>query len=282
MSYGRARALTLVAGLAILLLLSAFQLSRGVDNVEVAGTSLLFIPVFIGFVFGDVVGGLIGAVVAGLAYALLKSSAISAVGTENYLSIMGPRWISYLAFGLIGGWANKQMRGSLEKLELYDQIDDSTGIYNARFFLQDTDLELSRANRYQSIFSIVVVDVPVASISSLGRRQRQALLKDLGRILKESVRTVDRPVHGASRESHRFAVVLPETGREGVVVFGQRLADKVHEFLAKKGLGIERTQIAHLTLTLPDDEAELAALRDQFAEIDRAEHPEENAAAGQG
>jgi hypothetical protein len=73
--------------------------------------------------------------------------------------------------------------------------------------------------------------------------------------------------------SHRFAVVLPETGREGAGIFTRRLTSRMVEFVAKRGGAIRSEQVADRALTYPDDEGELEALRARFSEIDRAEHP---------
>src|SRR6266480_4906459 len=97
-----------------------------------------------------------------------------------------PIFVAFVAFGAIGGLANQQLRSSLTKLDLYDQIDDDTGLFNARYFLQDTDLEMSRARRYQTIFSVTVVDVPAEALDSMGRRRRRAALRQLGRLLADS------------------------------------------------------------------------------------------------
>jgi GGDEF domain-containing protein len=191
------------------------------------------------------------------------------------------RSFAYLIFGLIGGWANQALEGSLNKLELYDQIDDATGIYNARFFVQDTDLELSRSKRYQTVFSLTVVDVPGAALDRLDRRRRTRTLRDLGRLLGDSVRTVDRAVHGFDGQNHRFAVVLPETGPEGARIFTDRLADRLADYLANRGIGVTPADIGRLAVTYPDDgDAAVEVLRDQFAAIDRIEHPEATASTG--
>src|SRR5687767_9683825 len=209
MSYERARNLLLSAGLLVLLVTGAVMYVRRVDPVEVAAT-LLFIPVFVCFVFWNARGGVLAALLAGVIYTLLRYPAIEAVGADRFLGLLGSRMFAYLAFGLIGGLANRQLQSSLTKLELYDQIDDVTGLFNARFFVQDSELELSRGDRYQSIFSVSVVDIPASVLDGLGRRQRDKSLKDLGRLLRDSVRTVDRAVHARYGEVHRIAVVLPE------------------------------------------------------------------------
>src|SRR3546814_18993096 len=94
---------------------------------------------------------------------------------------------------VISDWSSdvcsSDLEGSLEKLELYDEIDDETGLYNARNLIQQTDLEMARARRYQTLFSVVLLDVPVAALASLRPRQRRALLQ-IGRAASR-----DRVVH---------------------------------------------------------------------------------------
>jgi hypothetical protein len=275
MTYEKARQLLLGAGLAVLLLTAGVMYIRRVETVEVLGT-LLFIPVFIALVFYDWRGGLIAGALAGLAYAALRYPAIEAVGADRFIGLILSRSFAYLAFGAIGGWANKQLAGSLNKLELYDQIDDHTGLYNARFFVQDTELEMSRSKRYQTIFSVVRVTFPSEGMLSLQRRQRVSIRKDLGRMLKEAVRTMDRPVHGFDGARHNFAIVLPETGREGASIFVNRLADRMYTFLTEKKVQISEEDVTRQFVTFPDDgEEAVEELRREFRAIDSHEHPGE-------
>jgi GGDEF domain-containing protein len=247
---------------------------RRVETAEVVGT-LLFIPVFLAFVYRGLVGGVAAGIAAALAYAAVRYPAIDAVGAGRFVGLMVSRSLAYLAFGAIGGWANQQLESSLTRLELYDQIDDYTGLFNARFFLQDTDLEMSRSRRYQTIFSLSIVEVPAAPLMPLSRRQRVAIRRELGRMLQDAVRTVDRPIHGFDGTTHHFAVVLPETGSEGAQIFTNRLADRLAEYMASKGVSITADQVVRRWITFPDDgEAVVQELRATFAEIDRHEHPE--------
>jgi GGDEF domain-containing protein len=252
------------------------MLVRKVETAEVVAT-LLFIPIFIAFVFWGVRGGAVAAVAAAIVYFLLRYPAIEAVGVGRFVGLILSRSFAYLAFGLIGGWANEQLQGSLTKLELYDQIDDASGLYNARFFLQDTDLEMSRSRRYQTIFSVALVDVPSAGFESHSKQKK--IIRELAALLKESVRTVDRAVHGKSGTHYHFAVVLPETGPEGARIFAERLADNMSNFLNGRGIDVRREDIKAVAATFPDDEAALASVRESFAQIDRLEHPEAAAAA---
>jgi GGDEF domain-containing protein len=273
MSYATTRRLVLAGGLVVLLLVAGLMYVRRVDSVEVVAV-LLFIPIFLAFTFGHVTGGLVAAVVATAFYAFLRSPAIEAVGGGRFTSILIGRAIGYLAFGLLGGWASQQLERSLEKLDVYDQVDDETGLFNARFLVQDTDLEMARATRYKTFFSVCMVEVPGRVLDELPRRKRTAVLRELGHQMKEAVRSVDRPVHARDGSVHRFAVICPETGEEGARVFASRLAERIAAFVRSRGVALADGPLVSVAATYPADDGRMTSLRDQFAAIDRTEHPE--------
>jgi GGDEF domain-containing protein len=273
LSYNQVRILMLVAGLALLAVTAGVNYVRRVETAEVAAI-LFFIPIFVAFVFWDWKGGLIAAALATAGYVALREPAIHAIGAGRFTSLIFSRSIAFFAFGAIGGLANQQLRGSLTKLDLYDQIDDDTGLFNARYFLQDTDLEMSRARRYQTIFSVAVVDLPASAFDEQGWRRRRNTLRQLGRLLADSVRTVDRAVHARDADRQRIVVVLPETAAEGAQIFADRLATRITAFLAQRGAKVNETAVSRLAITFPGDEAPLDRLRQEFAEIERREHPE--------
>ena len=273
MTYGSTRRLVLAAGLAVLLLIAAVMFVRRVDTVEVVAV-LLFIPVFLAFTFGHLIGGAVAGALATVVYAMLRNPAIDAVGGGRFAGLVLGRGVGYLAFGILGGWASQQLERSLEKLDVYDQVDDATGLFNARFFVQDTGLEMARAGRYQTFFSVCMVELPAGAIDTLPRRRRAGLLRELGGQLREAVRSVDRAVHARDGSVHRFAVICPETGAEGAEVFSGRLAERVGAFVRSRGVAIPEGDLVYVAATFPGDDDRLSALREQFAAIDRSEHPD--------
>jgi GGDEF domain-containing protein len=268
-----ARRLLLGLGSLVLLAVAALMWVRGVDGVEV-GATLLFLPVFAGLVLWQIRGGLIAGGIAAVAYLMLRYPALEAVGFERFGGLIAGRTLAYLAFGGIGGWAFRELERSLDKLELHDEIDDATGLRNARFLLSDVELEVARSTRYQTVFSVVEIGFPAAGVDALPRRRRAALLGDVGRALTEAGRTVDRAVHARDDERHRLAVLLPETGKEGAGIVADRLAQGVVGLLAKRGVELDGARVSRRAITYPGDDKALEGLRREFAAIDRREHPQ--------
>lgn len=257
----------------LILAIAGVMYLRDVETVEVLAT-LLFIPIFVAMVFWGLKGGLIAGLLAAFGYVMLRYPAIDAVGAGRFVGLIASRALGLIAFGAIGGTANEVLESSLQKLDLYDQIDDATGLFNARFFLQDTDLEVSRSKRYKTIFSVAVVSFPVKSLAGLRGRQRAAATKELGRLLGDSVRDVDRAVHGTDGVTHHLGVVMPETGPEGALIFTERLRDKVNEYLVNKGAVLGPEDVVSRCVTYPvDGEPEVQRLRSDFAAIERLQNP---------
>ena len=273
MSYASTRRLILIGGLAVLLVVAGILYLRRVDTVEVLAV-LLFIPVFLALIAWALPGGAAAGVAAAGAYAALRLDAIDAVGAGRFAGLITGRAFGYIAFGVIGGWAVQQLERSLEKLDIYDQIDDETALFNARFFLQETDLEMARATRYKTLFSIAVVDVPASAFDAMSRRKRRSVLHDVGRALRTAIRTVDQGVHVRVGDSHRFAVICPETGPEGARVFTSRLAAQLAGFLQGRGISMTVDGLNPRALTFPGDDDAVVALRNDFAEVERQQHPE--------
>ncbi|MGE3620904.1 MAG: hypothetical protein AB7L84_10630 [Acidimicrobiia bacterium] len=268
MGYGSARRLLVVVGLVVMAVVVATMLVRGVDPVEVAAT-VLFVPIFAAFVAWGVAGGLIAAVLAVLAYAALRYPAIDAVGIGEFTGLLVSRAAAYLIFGAVGGWSMQVLESALTKLELYDALDDETGLANARHMVTQLDLERSRARRYESLFSVVVLDLPAGPSDGLAGRRRRALWRELGIKLAEGARTMDHVVHTRDGDRHLVAAVLPETAGEGARIFGDRFRERVEGFMAERGADVAgRTELT--CLTVPGDEEALDAVAARFGRIEAA------------
>lgn len=269
MGYGRARLLLSLVGLVILAVLIAVLLVRSVDTTEVVAT-LLFAPIFLLLLFFGLPGGLIGAAAATGLYFVLRADAIDAVGWGEFSALIVTRGIAYFLFGAVGGWASGTLEMSLDKLDLYDQVDDLTGVNNARFLLTDVDLEKARSQRYQTVFSVSFLDIDAASIDALPARRRRTLLRELGRKLEDGIRSMDRVAHGYDGDRHRVATILPETAEEGARVFQARLEEQIRLFLADHGA--RDAQVSGTIVTVPGDDARLDERLAEWRRIDSHEH----------
>lgn len=267
LDYVRARQLMLVVGLMIIGLIVMFNFYRRVDTTEVIGV-MLFAPVFVALVLWGFKGGVAAGVAAAGVYLAMRYPAIRAVDEPWFIWTLVGRSAAFVVFGIVGGWGTRQMATSLTKLELYDQIDDSTGLYNARFFGQELDVEMAKMQRYQGIFSVAVVEIPKAALAEFPGRKKASMMKTVGTVIKRSIRPMDRVVHATSKDLHIIAAILPETPQSGARIFVDRLADG----LAQQ-LGLEGSMLPRKSLAYPDDEERIKELRMTMAGIDRLEHP---------
>ena len=81
-------------------------------------------------------------------------------------------------------------------------------------------------------------------------------------------------MHAHDGDRHRIVVVLPETAAEGARIFTDRLATRISAFLGQRGATTNETAVSRQAITFPGDEVPLQRLREEFAEIERREHPE--------
>lgn len=254
-SYRRTRLLLTGVGLIILALIALVMYVRRVDAIEVLGT-LFFLPVFLGAMFWGWRGGVVLGLLSAAGYAALRYPAIAAVGPGRFAGLVLGRSAGYLLFGGIGGWAADQLRASIGKLDLYDQIDDATGLLNARALLESIDMERSRADRYEKVFSVAWLEF---TFPSKARRRAAGALKDLGRDLSRSIRGADRAGHAADAGGDLVVVVLPETGEAGAAAFLANLRSRAAETFARAS--IEPVTLGGSTVTYPGGDLETLDVR---------------------
>ena len=264
-SYIRARVLLLVLGGGVAIIFAVVSHQRGAAPTEVLAP-LLILPVFAAAMFWRVIGGLAAAAGAGVVYVSLLADQLAAIGLGNFLVLAVVRVAMYVFFALLVAYGMRYVENRLLKLEIYDQIDDLTGLYNASFLLQNLDLEASRSDRYRTLFSVVVVDVPRRLLAAMPRRRRTATLKDLATRIAAAVRTVDRVARIEDGDVHRFVAVLPETSAEGARIFAERLREGTAQFLASRFGGPGDVSVRWVSY--PDDPAGIARLREEVALAD--------------
>jgi len=125
-----------------------------------------------------------------------------------------------------------------EEMQVRAQRDPLTGLANHGHFWSTLTREWKRAERYGRGLSVAMVDIDHFKRfnDSRGHLAGDEVLIAVARSLEEGARTTDRVARYGGDE---FAVILPETARQGAAAFG----DKVRESISRQGHGSNRDMI---------------------------------------
>lgn len=266
-SYAAARWITIGVGLVVLPTVAGVLYATGVDTIEVVAV-LLYMPIFVALVLYGAVGGALTALGSAGVYSIIRYPSVHAIGGRDLATLTLSRGVGFLAFGLIGGWASSQLRTSLAKLDRYDEIDDATGLFNARYLVSSVDYEANSSSRYGRVFSVAVVDIEVLPFRQAGTRATAKVLKELGRLVRSTLRNVDRPVHCLDGDRYRFAVILPDTGPEGCRVFASRFERILVSRLTYRHIALQGSDVSVLAVSFPEDADAIQSIVRQFADAD--------------
>ena len=121
-----------------------------------------------------------------------------------------------------------------------------TGLDNYRQFERTLRDELRRAERYNRPLSVLLLDIDhfKAFNDTLGHPAGDALLGQLGTVLRNTLRTVDKPARYGGEE---FAVICPETGKEEARLIAERVRRAVADtafFLTDAAGGTTRVTVS--------------------------------------
>ena len=124
----------------------------------------------------------------------------------------------------------------LKAAEEMAMLDSLTGLYNRRYLDICLNKEVKRAQRHESIFSVLMLDIDnFKAINDLhGHIFGDEVLQRMAAVLTDISREEDMPCRYGGEE---FIVVLPETGSEGAIRYAERLRDRMREeepFQSKK------------------------------------------------
>ncbi|MEM8687810.1 MAG: sensor domain-containing diguanylate cyclase [Pseudomonadota bacterium] len=124
----------------------------------------------------------------------------------------------------------------VDELELRQlaTTDSLTGALTRRSFEKDLDAELERAKRYKHNAALILLDVDhLAGVNeTFGHGAGDAVLRKVAAISKQALRTVD--VFGRI-DGDKFAILLPETGKDGALNVVERLHQEIKSAPAAQG-----------------------------------------------
>ncbi|MFH1823909.1 MAG: diguanylate cyclase [Candidatus Firestonebacteria bacterium] len=129
---------------------------------------------------------------------------------------------------------------ALENARLYNEsiTDGLTGLHNHKYFIFRLNEEVERARRYKLPLSLLMIDVDhFKNVNDkFGHLAGDMVLRKMGKIIKESTRTIDIPSRYGGEE---FAILLLHAKLEGAKV----MAYKLNKIIAATEFLIEEKSI---------------------------------------
>lgn len=163
----------------------------------------------------------------------------------------------------IGTHLAQRYRRSEDRIREQAITDGLTGLYNYRHFSEQLEVEFERARRYRHKLALIMMDMDgLKAFNDVnGHLLGSQALKEIADILKGSTRAIDVVSKYGGDE---FAMVLPETDKQGASFIAERIRRRVreHRFMLadRKRAGI--LSVSGGVSVFPDDATALRELVD--------------------
>lgn len=122
------------------------------------------------------------------------------------------------------------LENEAKKVKELSTIDAMTELYNHRYFFERFEEELKRAKRFSLPFSILISDIDNFKdyVDNNGHQWADFSLKDLGRLVKKSFRTIDIVGRYGGDE---FIYLLPSTEIKNVNSVVKRVQEDIKNYI---------------------------------------------------
>ena len=122
----------------------------------------------------------------------------------------------------------KEIEAMREEAIRLSYIDDLTGIYNHRFFIEQLTMEVERQKRYPSPLSLLMIDIDYFKQynDTNGHLAGDQALKAIALLIRRGVRHTDIVARYGGEE---FSAILINTGKQGAFEIAERVRAKVAE-----------------------------------------------------
>lgn len=128
----------------------------------------------------------------------------------------------------------------IDHLNMHSIKDDLTLLYNQNYLKSFIDREINRSKRYKLQFSVIFFDLDyLKDINEKhGHLIGTEVLKEVSRILKQSIRNIDVVARFGGDE---FVIVLSDSNQDHALRISKRLREKIKKnyFLKKEGLSLQ-------------------------------------------
>jgi diguanylate cyclase (GGDEF)-like protein len=117
---------------------------------------------------------------------------------------------------------NSMLTERNKTLQVLSTTDSLTGLHNHKHFMELLTGEVARAGRHHHPFAVMMIDTDYFKKynDTFGHPAGDALLKKIGAIFKESLRSMD---HASRYGGDEFILLLPEVGKERALEVAERI-----------------------------------------------------------
>ena len=146
-----------------------------------------------------------------------------------------------------------QLEKLLRKVETMAITDIGTGLFNRRHFLVNLDKEFTRAKRYNSPLSCIMIDIDHFKKvnDTYGHLVGDSAIEEIGSLIRDNFRNLEISARYGGDE---FVILLPETDLEGAEKPALRFLEQIraHRF---KGIADDNLITVSMGITaIPDSE----------------------------